>query len=319
MPPPIEPRFGAGLTAPQLAELHAMGRDWNADISAHRKAVIDLYSPLVARAPKDGIHLIKDRSYGPHARQILDVFTPSSANARPVVLFIHGGAFTRGNKSMNGDVYDNVLFWFARRGFVGVNMEYRLAPEAPFPAGAQDVAAAVQWIGEHIAEHGGDPTRIVIVGHSAGGCHLGSYLLDPESGVEPSPGVRAAVFISARLRLDTRADNPNAANVVAYFGSDPATLAARSPLVHAERCRWPTMIAIAEYENRHLDTYGLEFAHRLAACKDKAPSVVQCRGHNHTSITAHFDTGDDDLGNAILAFLAQDCGIEAGQRPAAQR
>jgi len=313
-PLPAGRGFGAGLTVRQIAELRELGANWNADISAHRKAVIDLYSPLVARAPKDGIHVVRDQRYGPHARQILDVFEPAGAHMRPVVVFIHGGAFTRGSKSMNGDVYDNVLFWFARQGFVGVNMEYRLATEAPFPAGAQDIAEAARWVGEHIAGHGGDPARIVIIGHSAGGCHLGSYLLDPESGVEPSPAVRAAIFISARLRLDVRPDNPNAANVAACFGNDPAVLAARSPLVHAERCRWPVMIAFADYENRHLDNYGLEFAQRIAACRGKAPRVVQCRDHNHTSIVAHFNSGDDNLGNAIRTFLAEDCAIEPGRR-----
>lgn len=303
--------FGTGLTAHQLAELQALGESWNADISAHRKAVLDLFAPLVARGAREGIRVIKNIRYGPHARHILDVFEPAGAHARPVFLFVHGGAFTRGNKSMNGEIYDNVLFWFARRGFVGVNMEYRLAPEALYPSGPQDVAAAVQWISEHTAEYGGDPTRIIIIGHSAGGCHLGSYLLDPEAGVAPAHAVRAAIFISARLRLDVRPDNPNAANVAACFGENPVTLSACSPLMHADRCYWPVMIAFAEYENRHLDRYGLEFAQRLAECRGKVPRVIQCRGHNHTSIVAHFNSGDDDLGNAILAFLAQDCGIGA--------
>ena len=305
--------FGAGLTAEQRTALHTLGESWNADISAHRKAVLDLFSPLVANGPKHGTRVTRDILYGSHPRHVLDIFEPvARTSACPVLLFIHGGAFTRGSKSMNGEIYDNVLFWFAQRGFVGVNMEYRLAPEATFPAGPQDIAAAVNWISANIAGFGGDPACIIAVGHSAGGCHLGSYLLDPEAAVEPASAVCAAIFISARLRLDIRPDNPNAANVVACFGENTATLAARSPAAHADRCRWPVMIAFAEYENRHLDSYGLEFAQRLSEGRGKAPRVVQCHGHNHTSIVAHFNTGDDDFGNTILSFLVQDCGINAG-------
>jgi acetyl esterase len=304
--------FGTGLTAHQIAELRRMGEDWNSDISGHRKAVIELFSPLVAKGPKNGTRVLREIRYGPHSRHLLDIFAPADARARPTILFIHGGAFTRGSKSVNGEIYDNVLFWFAQRGFIGVNVEYRLAPDSPFPAGPQDVAAAIDWATGNIAQYGGDRNRLITIGHSAGGCHLASYLLDPALDIDPSPAIRAAVLISARLRLDLRADNPNAENVAACFGKGADTLAARSPLVYAHRCRWPVMIAFAQFENRHLDSYGLEFAQRLSESKGKAPRVIQCPGHNHTSIVAHFNSGDDDLGNAILAFLVQDCGIAPG-------
>lgn len=52
-----------------------------------------------------------------------------------MLAFVHGGAFTRGSKSVDGEIYDNVLYWFARQGFIGVNIEYRQAPVARFPRG----------------------------------------------------------------------------------------------------------------------------------------------------------------------------------------
>jgi acetyl esterase/lipase len=222
----------------------------------------------------------------------------------PVLVFVHGGAFTRGAKSVDGEIYDNVLYWFARQGFVGVNVEYRLAPQARFPAGAEDVAAATQWVAENIARHGGQPQKIVLMGHSAGGSHVASYLLDPNIGIAAHPGVKAAVLISARLRLECRPENPNARNVAAYCGDDdPAVLERCSPITYAQRCRWPVFVGIGEFENRLLDVYGLEFAHSVARSCGRAPRIVQMPGHNHTSMVAHFNTGEEALGREILSFL----------------
>ena len=92
-----------------------------------------------AGARAEGRHRGRARrlAYGAHARQVLDVFSPAGARAAPVMMFVHGGAFVRGDKRVTGELYENVLHWFARQGFVGVNIEYRLAPEAAYPGGAR--------------------------------------------------------------------------------------------------------------------------------------------------------------------------------------
>lgn len=291
------------LSPENWRRLEAVNACWNDDIVKNRAVVLDIYSPLAERRDKSGLTLSTNLAYGADPRQCLDVFTPSGAKDRPVLVFVHGGAFTRGSKSVDGNIYDNVLYWFARQGFIGVNIEYRLAPAARFPAGAQDVGLAVDWIAKNIGRYGGDPKNIVLMGHSAGGCHVASYLLDPEAGVTPHASIKAAILVSARLRLETLPSNPNAKNVTAYCGDDQAVLDRCSPVNHIERCRWPVFIAIAEYENRYLDAYGLEFASRLGMVRGQAPRFVQMLGHNHTSTVAHFNTGEEWLGRQILEFL----------------
>src|SRR5438132_1357989 len=108
-----------------------------------------LYAPLQQKEPYAGVKVERDVKYGPAERNLLDVFTPEAASpARPVLIFVHGGGFTTGNKRSNfsNAFYDNIMLWAVKNGFVGVNMTYRLAPASPWPAGAEDVGAAVQWV-----------------------------------------------------------------------------------------------------------------------------------------------------------------------------
>ncbi|WP_082902618.1 alpha/beta hydrolase [Paraburkholderia ginsengiterrae] len=311
------------LSATLRQRFAQIGPVWGRDINAHRDLVIDAYAPLVAAARDAGeesFEAARDIAYGSHERQRLDVFAARRTRRdgdADVVLFVHGGAFLRGSKSFNGLIYDNVPRWFARRGCVGLNVEYRLAPGAPYPAGADDVAAAVAWAQAHVAEFGGNPRRIFLVGHSAGGAHVATYLGDPLFADlrESTPGVAGAVLISARLMADVHADNPNAAGVRAYFGADETRYAARSPLTHAARIDTPLMVVVAEYENPYLDAYGAAFFARVLearqragaaamnAAMKRAPRFMQMLRHNHTSVVAHFDSGETLLGDAMLDFF----------------
>jgi len=284
-----------------------LGPVWGEDIVGHTAQVRAAYLPLLQAAPRDGVRVVRDLAYGAHARQILDIYLPAAAEAAaaapaPVVLFVHGGAFVRGDKDVNAEIFANVLTWFARQGCIGVNIEYRLADIAPWPGGAEDVAAACAWVRREIAGYGGDPQRMCLIGHSAGGTHVASYAFDPALGYR-ARDVSHLVLISARLRADTAPENPNAANVVRYFGADPALFEQRSPLTHGADCDKPMFIVCAEYENPLLDIYGLELAWRVAKARGHAPRYLSLRGHNHTSIMAHFNTREEILGREILDFF----------------
>jgi acetyl esterase/lipase len=285
--------------------MEEIGPVWGRDIGRHRQTVVDAYTPLAARASKEGVRIERELAYGEHPRQRLDVFQPQAARAADVLLFFHGGAYVRGAKSVNGEIYDNVPTWFARQGVLALNVEYRLAPEARYPAGAEDVALAVQWAIAHAGRYGGNPARIFLMGHSAGGTHVGTYALDPRAPQPAAKELAGLILVSARLRADTLADNPNAAAVRAYFGDDPAVLESASPVTHAARCAVPLFIAIAEYENPYLDVYGAELLHRVALARKRAPRFLRLTRHNHTSMVAHFNTGEEILGREILDFMAR--------------
>jgi len=292
-----------GLSDAARARLQEIGPRWADDIVAHRKAVLEVYTPLLAAVDAAGIEVTRELAYGGHARHRLDVYRHPDATGAPVVVFVHGGAFLRGNKDATAQIYGNLPRYFARHGCIGVNMEYRLAPDAAYPAGSDDVAQAVDWVRRNVQQYGGDPANITLIGHSAGGAHAAAYVCDPAARPAHGHGVAGLVLISARLRADARPDNPNAAGVRAYYGDDEALYEARSVVTHAGHVDVPLFLAVAEYENPGLHVYAAEMLYRVSLARRRSPRFVRLAHHNHTSIVAHFDTAEDRLGREILDFI----------------
>ncbi|MEZ5696073.1 MAG: alpha/beta hydrolase [Sphingomonadaceae bacterium] len=125
---------------------------------------------------KAGTRKIADISYGPHGgANRLDLILPANMPKAPapVLLHVHGGGWIVGKKNEQALP---LLREMARRGWVCVDIDYRLGPKNRWPAMIEDTLRAVHWTKENIAQHGGDPARIFITGGSAGG-HLSSLAL----------------------------------------------------------------------------------------------------------------------------------------------
>lgn len=121
----------------------------------------------------NGGRVIRDLAYGPKPWQKLDIHLPREGQARnlPVAVFFYGGRWTTGSKGSYRFAGDA----FARHGYVAVIPDYAKYPEVRFPAFVEDGAKALAWVSSHIADYGGNPDRIFIVGHSAG-AHIGALL-----------------------------------------------------------------------------------------------------------------------------------------------
>lgn len=182
-------------------------------------------------------------------RHILDVYSPNrnKETPKPVVVFIHGGNWNSGNKN---------IYWFigrrlAKQGVVAVIINYRLAPNVQVPAMADDAAQAVQWATQHIAEYGGDPARIYVMGHSAGG-GLAALLATDDAlftklGMTKNP-VKGAILddpagIDMYDYLKAMA-YPTDKQYLASFGTDPEGWRAVSPLFKV-RAGLPPMLLFA--------------------------------------------------------------------------
>lgn len=303
------------LIAPAAAQLTNMPEDlrqrlaeinpgWGKDILGNVAKTLALYTPILAAAPKTGMSIVRDVGYGPDARHRLDLHKPDGASAVPVVVFLHGGAYVRGERNVNAEVYGNVATYFARHGMLGVNATYRLAPAAQWPAAAQDVGLLVQWLKANAAAHGGDPGRIFLIGHSAGATHVSTYAYLKDLQPADGPGIAGMVLMSGRYHFDPKPDDPNRANFQAYFGADPARYSAQSPINHVKAARpLPTFVVISEYDNPDLDAQGALLLAALCERDRACPRFSRMPLHNHLSMVYQFNTADDALGREIAEFI----------------
>ena len=153
-------------------------------------------SAVSANAGLEGINRVPDLTYGPLERQKLDVYQPkNSKTARPVIVFTYGGGFKSGSKNEYGFVAEA----FSSLGYVTVIFDYRLYPQATWPAYLEDGAQAVAWVGKEIGKYGGDPNRILIAGHSAGAYIAAMLAVNPEylrAANVPDGTIKAALTFS---------------------------------------------------------------------------------------------------------------------------
>lgn len=153
--------------------------------------------------PKDAGtgRIAHDVAFADHPRLTLNVYAPTAGTAAapgdmalPILVYFHGGSWAVGSK----DGYSFLGRAFAARGFVTIIPNYRLYPEARYPSFLEDCAEAVAWARAHAAEIGGDPDRIVLVGHSAGGYNAAMLALD-ERWLEAANVPRAAILAWAGI------------------------------------------------------------------------------------------------------------------------
>ena len=209
----------------------------------------------------------------------------------------------RGDKIVNEEIYANVTYYFARNDILGINATYRLAPGAPWPAGAEDVGNVVDWLKKNANQYGGDPDKIFLFGHSAGATHVASYVFDRSLQPTGGHGVAGAVLMSGRYRLEFNPKDPNAANMQAYFGKDETQYSTRSPITHVAGSDVSVFIVIAEYDNPGLDILGAELFAAVCARDKKCPRFLRMRDHNHFTEFTHFNTPDEELGREIIDFM----------------
>lgn len=249
----------------------------------------------------------RDLSYGDHPRHRLDVHTADGAagGSAPVFLFVHGGGFVRGDKHDPGTPrYDLVGAWAVRHGWVGVTMTYRLAPEFKWPAGAEDVAAAVAWIRENIAGYGGDPGKIVVAGNSAGAVHVASFVAGQGGG--SLDGVRGAAMLSGIYEL--RSPRPGEPEH-AYYGPDPDPATATLPGLLDSPV--PLLFSVAERDPEAFQLAAARVVSAWQARHGTVPDLVWVEGHNHMSTIGSLGIDEPALGTALARFIERHTATEA--------
>jgi triacylglycerol lipase len=247
---------------------------------------------------------LRDLAYGADPRQRLDVFAPAAATGSlPVVLFVHGGGFVGGDKGNDGDpFYNNIGAWAVQSGFIGVTMTYRLAPAHAWPTGAQDVDLALDWLRGQVAGYGGNPARIVVMGHSAGAAHVAGCLARHGCAPGSRSAAAAAILVSGIYALDVY---PDGYDYQVYFGADRRLDMERSTVAQLAQLGIPSLFTISEFDP-------VPFHRNLAAVfqarvreSGRCPQVLYQRGHNHVSVMMQLGSEIDTAGNELAEFIRQ--------------
>ena len=237
--------------------------------------------------------------YGPHERHRLDIHTDKyryGDELMPVIIYFHGGGFVRGNRAASRNVSD----YFSSLGLVGVNATYRLAADAPWPAGSQDVASAVAWVRENISEYSGDPSQIFVVGISAGAFHVAEYAFRPGIAGENVPRPAGVVLISGIYGADS--SDPSDGRI-AYFGDDFPRWPEISILGNITRTDVPILLSISDYDSEATKASFVNLVSELTLEHGQMPRMVQLIGHNHYSSGSSIGTQDTQLSREILQLI----------------
>lgn len=252
------------------------------------------------------VHVERDIPYGPSERHRLDVFAPqrlACSRGRPVLVFVHGGGFVAGDRRTTPDspYYDNVMRWAVGAGMVGASMSYRLAPAHPWPAGPQDIAAALDWIVSDIEARGGDRDRVFLLGHSAGASHVASYVSCTANAWMAGPAVAGAMLLSGVYRVTPEliAQSPTYA---AYYGDDAGRYDERSSLAGLVSA-WPALwVGEAEFDQPQFRAQASLLRDRLRLA-GKPFSATTFAGHEHLSTARAIGSDDTTVADSLQAFV----------------
>lgn len=271
----------------------AMGTGLGPAVLAACRALFDEEQrALASRTPV----LARNIAYGPHERQRLDLYGSLADEPRPVLLFVHGGGFVQGDKGGKdeGDWPNAAVGMMAAgMGMVGAVMNYRLAPDNSWPAGSEDVGAAVDWLRAHVAQHGGDPARIVLLGTSAGAVHVAGFLrLRPDH----TDLVRGAVLLSGLYGytpLDPKDER--------YYGA-PGSYDEKAPREAVAATALPLLLACAQFDPPRFQAEFLGLMSERLERHGAMPRAVTLSGHNHYTMAMHLGTSDTRLADEIARF-----------------
>jgi triacylglycerol lipase len=284
-----------------VATLHAtiatLGRSLGTET---RDATRELYAPLHPLDPPQRI--LRDLAYGPHPRNVLDLHLPTEppASALPVLVFVHGGGFVAGDKGGPGQaLHDNIGRFAVEHGLVGATINYRFAPEFRFPSGGEDVASAIAFLAANVGAYGGDPERIMAMGHSAGAAHVATCVAEPEI-AKRATGLCGAVLSSGIYDPTALWGEVS----TAYYGDDATAwpqMASRPGLVATDL---PFMLLVAEFDPPDFHRQAVLVAADFVERHQRLPLLVRGEGHNHFSSPAHYGTADAALSGEVERFIA---------------
>jgi arylformamidase len=268
----IECQFNPQVSVPQYPQLSAERREKSQRVRAQLKSWLDV-------------------PYGATPRQVMDIF-PAPSGTAPVLLYVHGGYWRGGSKEDNCNFVD----LFTARGATVAVIEYDLCPQVTVTEIVREVRSAVHWSYRHISRYGGDPTKIHIAGHSAGG-QLAAMALAydwPKDNL-PREILQGAVITSGVHDLEMVMH----VSINQEIRMTPEIAKANSPLLHPPLVPCPILVAVGGDEPSGWRQMSEDY---YRFCKERAPQVeyLVVPGANHYTMSQHLADAESPLTRAIF-------------------
>lgn len=279
----------------------AGGVDWTASLPATVKADVNL-------------RYLENTGADPRLTS-LDVFRPAAAGSRrPIVVFVHGGGMSAGDKSSAVLVANKARF-FPARGAVFVSVNYRLAPEVRHPVLTRDLAAAVAYVRAHALDWGGDPDAIEMIGHSAGAQLIIQWLTDAALMREfavPARAIRAAVLVDTQLydipfaMPFSDSDGLHQEIVEMTYGKSPQAWADASPINRiTPGAVLPPLLLFHAADPASLSYQATQrFAEKVRACGGRV-KVEGAREKDHARLGRDIGNEGDWITGVVQRFLEE--------------
>ncbi len=279
------------------------------------RAIVDQAPP--PRAAGQVFRLQRDIAYARHEGvdprlTSLDLYLPlhrpepSGEGGHPIIVYVHGGGWRIGDKAR---VYEKPAH-FCAQGYIFASVNYRLSPDVRHPAHTQDVADAVAWLHEHAHEFGGDPRRIVLMGHSAGAHIVTLIAVDSRylgaHDLAPSDLAGVVSLDTASFDLKRRARAVLTRRMIRdAFGQDPATLQDASPMTHVQEGEaYPPMLIVYASKRPDARRESERFVEALGEVGASA-ALLEAEGKDHAAVNRDVGVDEDPMSEAIDRFLAE--------------
>jgi arylformamidase len=251
-----------------------------------------------------------------HERQVLDIYSPRDAKNLPVVFWIHGGGWQTGDKT-SVQIKPQV---FVEKEFVFVSTNYRLLPDVDMATIVRDIAKSVRWVHDHIAEHGGDPQRLFVMGHSAGAqlaalvCIDDRYLKAEQlslaiiQGCVPVDGDTfdvPAIIETAETRRRAHGLAQARFGHREKFGNDPAKHRDFSAVTHVARDKGiPPFLILHVAEHPDVSAQAQRLGNALKEAGVPV-TVFGAKETTHNKINADLGLPDDPATKALFEFVGK--------------
>ena len=269
--------------------------------------LVNLAAISVASEGSAQVRVVSDVDYVAGAdyadkKDRLDIYVPAAAAQAPVIVSIHGGGLRQGDKAGQAFVGQR----FASAGNVTVVVNHRLSPGVMHPAHIEDIAAAVAWVKRNIAQHGGDPGKLFVIGHSAGAYLAALLVLDPRylaaHGLAPRD-IRGVVPVSGFFYVDRPGVAPDRPKDT--WGIDAKAWKAASPATYVNPDVPPMLLLYADGDDGWRRNQQHEFLTTLGAAGHRRTEVRMIKGRTHNTVWSEMAKGDEETSGAILQFVTR--------------